>query len=97
MLGRVPRRGGTPRLGIASLQARLSGGTARPRSAIKAELITRYGAAGRRTAERMLRGQLTDAVFGMPLNEDVLDRGRGLIGHSRFILDRAQHAARNCQ
>ncbi|MBA3945127.1 MAG: glycosyltransferase [Herpetosiphonaceae bacterium] len=56
----------------------------------KAELHGRYGAAGRRAAERMLRGQLTDAVFGMPLNEDVLNRALGLIGHSHFLVERAR-------
>ncbi len=56
----------------------------------QAELHERYGAAGRRAAERMLRGQLTDAVFGMPLNDDVLNRALGLIGHSRFLVERAR-------
>ncbi len=57
------------------------------------ELARDYGAAGRRTADRMLRGQLTDAVFQMPLNRDVLVAARGLIGHSQWLVTAAHSVA----
>lgn len=58
----------------------------------RAELTARYGRVGQRAADRMLRGQLTNAVFGMPLNDDVLGAARGVVGHSRWIIERVQAA-----
>lgn len=58
--------------------------------AYRALMGERYGRAGIRTADRMLRGQLSDAVFRMPLNEDVLAAARGVIGHSHFIIEQVR-------
>src|SRR4051812_9940328 len=52
----------------------------------RAEATRRYGPAGARVAELMLRGRLTDAAFDMPLCESVLDAAEGLIAHSRYVL-----------
>lgn len=54
------------------------------------EMQTRYGDAGERVARKMSRGQLQDQAFTMPLVEDVIERARGLIGHSRLIVERAR-------
>lgn len=53
------------------------------------EMQQRYGAPGERVARQMSRGQLQDAAFRFPLVEDVIERARGLIGHSRFVIDQA--------
>jgi glycosyltransferase involved in cell wall biosynthesis len=55
-----------------------------------AEMRRRYGADGERVARKMSRGQLQDAAFNYPLVEDVIERARGLIGHSRFVVDQAR-------
>lgn len=54
------------------------------------EMRSRYGAAGERVARKMSRGQLQDAAFDFPLAEDVVERARGVIAHSRFVAERAQ-------
>lgn len=54
------------------------------------EMRDRYGAAGERVARMMTRGQLQDQAFRFPLVEDVIERARGVIGHSRFVIDRAR-------
>nr|MBA3470630.1 glycosyltransferase [Herpetosiphonaceae bacterium] len=54
------------------------------------EMAERYGAAGEAVAVQMERGQLTDAVFDFPLVEGVIQQATGLIGHSRYVVDRAQ-------
>ncbi len=54
------------------------------------EMQARYGPAGERVARKMLRGQLQDAAFGMPLVEDVVERARGLVAHSQFVVDQAR-------
>ena len=53
------------------------------------ELAERYGAWGEATGGRMARGLLLDAAFDMPLVEDVVDRAAGVIGHSRYVVERA--------
>lgn len=53
------------------------------------EVVARYGAAGERVARRMARGQLLDGAFDLPLVEDVVASAAGLIGHSRYVVDRA--------
>jgi glycosyltransferase involved in cell wall biosynthesis len=54
------------------------------------EMQQRYGSNGERVARKMSRGQLQDAVFTMPLVEDVIEGALGLIGHSRFVVDQAR-------
>jgi glycosyltransferase involved in cell wall biosynthesis len=54
------------------------------------EMQARYGPAGERVARKMSRGQLPDQAFAMPLVEDVIERARGLIGHSQLIVERAR-------
>lgn len=51
---------------------------------------TRYGAPGERVARNMSRGRLQDQAFTMPLVEDVIERARGIIGHSRLVVERAR-------
>jgi glycosyltransferase involved in cell wall biosynthesis len=53
-------------------------------------MAERYGAAGEGVAAQMERGQLTDAVFDFPLVEGVIQHATGLIGHSRYVVERAQ-------
>ena len=60
-----------------------------------AELARLYGRPGERAGRRMLQGQLTDAVFAMPLNDDVLAAARGVIGHSRWIVEQIAAAQPN--
>jgi glycosyltransferase involved in cell wall biosynthesis len=59
-------------------------------SAYVDEMRRRYGVDGERVARRMSRGQLQDAAFRFPLVEDVIERARGIIGHSRFVVDQAR-------
>ncbi len=54
------------------------------------ETQQRYGAEGERVGRKMSRGQLQDGAFSLPLVEDVLEHARGLIGHSRFVVDQAR-------
>jgi glycosyltransferase involved in cell wall biosynthesis len=54
----------------------------------RAEAAQRYGPEGARVAELMLRGRLTEAAFDMPFCESVLDAAKGVIAHSRYVLDR---------
>ena len=56
-------------------------------------MTRRYGVDGTRVASMMERGQLSDAVFAMPLSESVIERATALIGHSRYVVERA-HAYR---
>jgi glycosyltransferase involved in cell wall biosynthesis len=55
----------------------------------QAEALRRYGADGERIAGLMMRGRFTEAAFDLPFSEDVLAAARGLIAHSRFVLERA--------
>ncbi|MEO7913462.1 MAG: glycosyltransferase, partial [Roseiflexaceae bacterium] len=54
----------------------------------RAEAAQRYGPEGARVAELMLHGRLTEAAFGMPFCESVLDAAEGVLAHSRYVLDR---------
>ena len=54
------------------------------------EMAARYGVRGAAVAERMARGQLLDAAFEMPLVEDLVESARGVIGHSRLIVERVR-------
>ncbi|GAC1638906.1 MAG: glycosyltransferase family 4 protein [Herpetosiphon sp.] len=55
-----------------------------------AELEQRYGQQGKQVAAQMLRGQLSDAVFRLPLNEDVIAAATGIIGHSHHLIGLVQ-------
>jgi glycosyltransferase involved in cell wall biosynthesis len=55
----------------------------------RAEAARRYGADGERVAGLMMRGRFTEAAFDLPFCEDVLAMARGLIAHSRYVLERA--------
>ena len=54
------------------------------------EMQARYSSAGERVARKMLRGQLQDAAFSMPLVEDVVERALGVISHSQFVVTQAR-------
>lgn len=54
------------------------------------EMQARYSSAGERVARKMLRGQLQDAAFSMPLVEDVVERALGVISHSQFVAAQAR-------
>jgi glycosyltransferase involved in cell wall biosynthesis len=58
----------------------------------RAEAARRYSADGERVAGLMMRGRFTEAAFELPFSEDVLGAARGLIAHSRYVLDRASAA-----
>ncbi len=49
-----------------------------------------YAEQGLQLAQRMERGQLGDAVFDFPLSEPVIAQASSLIGHSNYVLERAQ-------
>jgi glycosyltransferase involved in cell wall biosynthesis len=55
----------------------------------RAEAARRYGADGERVAGLMMRGRFTEAAFELPFSEEVLAAARGLIAHSRYVLERA--------
>lgn len=54
------------------------------------EMQARYGERGTLVGRRMARGQLLDAAFEMPLVEDLIERARGVIGHSRLVVERVR-------
>lgn len=56
----------------------------------RAEMARRYGAAGKQVAIQMERGQLSNAVFDFPLSEGPIAHATGLIGHSRYVVERAR-------
>ncbi len=47
----------------------------------------RYGEAGDHMAQLMIRSRFTDAAFNFPACEPVLAAARGLIGHSRYVIE----------
>ena len=54
------------------------------------ELKERYGDPGLAVGRRMVRGQLLEAAFDMPLSEDVVERAAGIITHSRWVFNRVK-------
>ncbi len=59
----------------------------RGRPELYLDALARRGEAGRRVAERMSRGQLLDAAFDHPLVELILPYARGVLAHSRYVLE----------
>lgn len=55
----------------------------------RAEAARRYGEDGARVAGLMMRGRFTEAAFELPFSEDALAAAKGLIAHSRYVLERA--------
>jgi glycosyltransferase involved in cell wall biosynthesis len=60
-----------------------------------AELCARYGARGEAVGRRMVRGQLLDAAFDMPMVEELLEHASGIIAHSQFVVDRVRAVRAN--
>jgi len=54
------------------------------------EMTRRYGPEGEQVANLVLGGSLPDAIFDMPLCESVLAAAKGIIGHSDYVLNKAQ-------
>jgi glycosyltransferase involved in cell wall biosynthesis len=52
-------------------------------------MAARYGDEGQHIAQLMIRSRFTDAAFRFPCNEEVLAAARGLIAHSRYVVDAA--------
>ena len=45
----------------------------------------RYGEEGREAARRVMLGQFPEALFKYPLSDEVIERARGIIVHSRYM------------
>lgn len=52
------------------------------------EAMLRYGEAGRRLAQRMMRGQLAEEAFQYPLCEEVIAAATAVIVHSNYVAGR---------
>jgi glycosyltransferase involved in cell wall biosynthesis len=50
----------------------------------------RYGAEGREAARRVLLGQFPEALFKYPLSDEVIQKARGIIVHSRYMADKVR-------
>ncbi len=53
-------------------------------------MATTYGAAGRQAAERVLLGQLPEALFEFPLVEEAVTAARGIIVHSAYMAEQVR-------
>jgi glycosyltransferase involved in cell wall biosynthesis len=53
------------------------------------DMAARYGEPGAHMAQLMIRSRFTDAAFDFPCCEPVLAAARGLIAHSRYVVERA--------
>jgi glycosyltransferase involved in cell wall biosynthesis len=46
---------------------------------------SRYGAAGREAARRVMLGQFPEALFNYPLSDEAINSAKGIIVHSRYM------------
>ena len=46
---------------------------------------SRYGEEGREVARRVMLGQFPEALFNYPLSDEVINRAKGIIVHSRYM------------
>ena len=53
------------------------------------DMAARYGEPGAHMAQLMIRSRFTDAAFDFPCCEPALAAARGLIAHSRYVIERA--------
>lgn len=54
------------------------------------DAMLRYGEAGRRLAQRMMRGQLAEEAFHYPLCEEVIAAAQAVIVHSDYVAGRVR-------